>query len=297
MLATSVGTFASRLKNSSAIVFPVRVIDLLGALASPATLGFSFNDETNALRRVGSVSFAFDDMLAAMGQGVKSFTFDDALGSVVGRGVSLFSYQVPVFNKYFVIIDAEGSLTAQPALNVSDTAQPTWNANFGGTSTLGLFNLTRATGQADTDIVSKVINYFSVNHVWSISANNNYYFGDICSMDMEFLTSTNVVKAALRIVPSVPFKHNLQYGLTLSSMINATILNDWNHLETNGKLSFTNSELKYVRNPAITANINDSFTFACDLSQVTKIRVSGRAKSNSPGPGSAFVRISTNADL
>lgn len=99
--------------------------------------------------------------------------------------------------------------------------------------------------------------------------------GDNAQLDIEFMSQTETVRAALRIRKVSAWRSQLSYGPTLASLSNAT-LSDATYAYVSGHLTFTESSLHFTNDRV--NYYNASFTLSgLNLADVTKMRYSNGA--------------------
>lgn len=178
-----------------------------------------------------------------------------------------------------------------PELYPLDTSLPTWAANFKDTSDIGLFSIVRGPAPADTGVVSKVIPSFCLTDILRITAANSNYYGDICNMQIELLSADNTVLGAVATRPATHFNHYFAYGPDLNNLTNTK--RHGNYPTTQGDLTFSATGITFtaVGEYIPGYGFNESFFFACNLTNAVKLRISGRSISTYPGGGSARVLL------
>lgn len=211
--------------------------------------------------------------------GAPAFFGASAAGPVSYSGAYLISAYAGVVNASF---------------DPTATSQSTWSTLFGPTISVGLFSYDGGTGARDTGVAStKTIPYFSLSDTYTLIANNGAWSGDLCNSSIEFMTAAGVVKAAIQTTAGATYQSRMVYGVDLLHLSVSGATGAYS--QTDGILSFTSSMLTFTHNPAVSSNYNNSFSFACDLSAITQIRVSTlRAKSGYTGGASAQVNYKIN---
>ena len=175
----------------------------------------------------------------------------------------------------------------QQAWDVSATTRVSWPLDFGDTSSLGVFSFANTTTAvaATAPTASGVIPRFNVDDIWDVRAYCGYTANDYCYLDIEFLTADDVIKAAISIGKTAAQTTRYKVGSSLATVAVAT---NSTAATTSGEITFTTGSIIYTTTAASTS-------FACDMSQVTKVRVSNaRAYSSytaAPGYAQVYVRI------
>lgn len=176
-----------------------------------------------------------------------------------------------------------------PEYNAFDRSAPTWVANFSQTIDMGLF-ANAGTDPGDTGIQpTKVLNQFSMDDTWALEALNGTWYGDVASIDIEFLLADNSVVAAIRLTKGGgEFSTDMYYGSTLASMTKAALTDSYGWPD--GNLKFSATEIVWV--PSARGNNLAAWNLTAPMDGVTAVRFSNaRAASNYGGLGSARVAI------
>lgn len=157
-----------------------------------------------------------------------------------------------------------------PSLDVSNTEDPEWEANFGATYDIGLFKThVNPTGQADTGTWSGQFDFFELDWRIGLISRNACWTNDLCDYDCEFIDADGNVIAALQTRPDGSYRHGLWYGPHLGSLTKAG--QSGSYPRTTGELTFESDRLIFTHDPAQTHQ-NKSFTLTCDMASVRALR-------------------------
>lgn len=161
------------------------------------------------------------------------------------------------------------SPTANPGYNPAATSEPTWGTRFGNTINLGTFGYGRPSASA----ANKIIEYFNKKDLLYIHANCGCWGNDRADCTVEFQNAAGVTKFSFRTLhhPSGTYSGAMRYGGSSATIDPGGSGYTWIY----GWFSFTDTRVTYTRDPAVTSNYVNSFTYDCDMSDVVQIKVSG----------------------
>jgi hypothetical protein len=161
---------------------------------------------------------------------------------------------------------------------------PNWAANFGATTAVGVFAYNRSAGVADTGTIGpKIIDSYDPNAIFDVVAWNHCYYVDLPESTIEFLDANNVVQAVFSTIYKSDFCAAIKYGPDIAGLAIAPYYQNGAVLYCQGRLTLSPSGFSWVPDTVPNNSNTLAFTYNKDLSTVTKLRVTIRAKSNYTG--------------
>lgn len=175
--------------------------------------------------------------------------------------------------------------------NVAATGQTTWGGNFDSTAEIGAFSYRGISGAPSTaPNVTKTMPFVPAES-WIVEARNGSWYGDYCTLDVEFLVG-EIVVAAVAVRRAGEFFNGVFYGPSLAELTAAPRYGSYP--QTSGVFSFTATQIVFTQNAS--SQNTYSFTYARDISQVTHVRISVAAQANyhSGGAATVLLRLGNN---
>jgi len=194
-----------------------------------------------------------------------------ALGSLfISDEIVIIADSATAYKSGFMMVCAavSGQFTYS-YLDVSDTSDPNWEANYGRTGNFGLFSYSyHLNNSTDSGILAGILpNLFSSKMVFDLKATAVNYSTDIAEFDMLFQDDNNNTIAALRAVSDSSYSTHLYYGSNLNNLTAAGTVGAFPFIA--GSLTFTQTTMIFTN--SLEQTYNESFTFPCDMSSVTSI--------------------------
>lgn len=198
----------------------------------------------------------------------------------------------PAIPSGYIASAAAGMGSAAAQRSSIRTDLPTWEANFGGTISEGLFASALTVGGNTGAVGPKTLTNFSMAKTWRIQGVNNYYINDLVTLRAEFLNASGAVVAAFEIARPANFTQSMGYGASLSSLTLAPTAGS--SPQVNGTLSFDAAGMYFT--PISTSSGVQAWSRAGDFASVTAVRFSNlRAYSSSPADGGyAYITVFRN---
>lgn len=191
---------------------------------------------------------------------------------------------------FLLLALAESGGRYSPELDKSDSNTATWDEYFSHVMDTGLLNyLSSDASDITIPTETKVIDQFNIDWQMLIYGTNATWGDDTHTWTLEFLNDSGNVMAAIKSEKDGTYRSGLWYGSSLSSLTKAGQYGSYPR--TTGYLTFDELGIHYENTRG--SNYNKSFHYSVDLSVVTKVRVSGTARSTYSGGGTAggYIRI------
>lgn len=156
----------------------------------------------------------------------------------------------------------------------TDTTKPEWAELYGKTINVGVFAAQRTKPWDSGVLPSKVIEDFALSDVldfWAYSWGSSGG-GAYVGFDLEFLTSTNAVVAALGVRAPSASSVTFLYGPNLLNMAAPSVSSSTPLVA--GKFSFVNGGVYWTPNPVYANHTPAAFFFAANMSSVARMRIS-----------------------